>query len=51
MLKRIILELFHLQQIEHDKFHILKHISKDVKLTDVTEDYCCLGLFGPKAEK
>ena len=34
---------------EHDKFHILKHISKDVKLTDVTEDYCCLGLFGPKS--
>ena len=35
---------------EHDKFHILKHISKDVKLTDVTEDYCCLGLFGPKSK-
>ena len=36
---------------EHDKFHILKHISKDVKLTDVTEDYCCLGLFGPKSRE
>ncbi|MAJ22910.1 MAG: sarcosine dehydrogenase [Candidatus Pelagibacter sp. TMED64] len=34
---------------EHDKFHIKKHLSKGFKLKDVTEDYCCLGLFGPKS--
>jgi len=34
---------------EHDKFHILKYLSKDVSLTDVTEEICCLGLFGPKS--
>ena len=34
---------------EHDKFHIQKHLSDNVKLTDVTDDYCVLGLFGPKS--
>jgi 4-methylaminobutanoate oxidase (formaldehyde-forming) len=34
---------------EHDKFHIGKHLSKDVKLLDVTDDYCVLGVFGPKS--
>jgi len=34
---------------EHDKFHILKHLSPDVKFEDVTEKYCCLGVFGPKS--
>ena len=34
---------------EHDKFHILKYLPKDVSLTDVTEEICCLGLFGPKS--
>ena len=34
---------------ERDKFHIKKHLSEDVKLTDVTDDYCVFGLFGPKS--
>ncbi|MDC0031338.1 FAD-dependent oxidoreductase [Candidatus Pelagibacter sp.] len=34
---------------ERDKFHIQKNISKNINLQDVTEDYCCLGLFGPKS--
>ena len=33
----------------HDKAHILKHLSKDVKFKDVTNDLICLGLFGPKS--
>ena len=34
---------------EHDKFHIEKHLSKNIKLLDVTDDYCVLGVFGPKS--
>jgi len=34
---------------EHDKFHILKHLKSNIELHDVTEDMCCLGLFGPKS--
>jgi len=34
---------------EHDKFHINKHLSKEVKLVDITDDFCVLGLFGPKS--
>ena len=34
---------------EHDKFHIEKHLSEDVKLLDVTDNYCVLGVFGPKS--
>ena len=34
---------------ERDKFHIEKHLSKDIKLLDVTDDYCVLGVFGPKS--
>ena len=34
---------------EHDKFHIEKHLSEGVKLLDVTDDYCVLGVFGPKS--
>ena len=34
---------------EHDKFHIKKHLSDNFKLQDVTENYCCLGLFGPRS--
>ena len=34
---------------ERDKFHILKYLSEDVKFSDVTDDICCLGLFGPKS--
>jgi len=33
----------------HDKAHILKNLSKDVKFKDVTNDLICLGLFGPKS--
>ncbi len=31
---------------EHDKHHILKYLSEDISLTDVTEEVCCLGIFG-----
>ncbi len=34
---------------ERDKFHIKKHLSKEVKLSDVTDDYCVFGIFGPKS--
>ena len=34
---------------ERDKFYIKKHISKDIELKDVTDDYCVFGLFGPKS--
>jgi len=34
---------------ERDKFHINKHLSNDLELKDVTDDYCVLGLFGPKS--
>ena len=36
---------------EHDKYHILKHLSDDVSLKDVTEEICCLGIFGPKSRE
>ena len=34
---------------EHDKYHILKHLDQSVEFKDVTEDYACLGIFGPKS--
>ena len=34
---------------ERDKFHIKKHLSEDIELNDVTDDYCILGVFGPKS--
>ena len=34
---------------ERDKFHIKKHLSKDVDLIDVTDEYCVFGVFGPKS--
>ena len=34
---------------EHDKFHIEKYLSHNIKLFDVTDDYCVLGIFGPKS--
>ena len=34
---------------EHDKFHILKYLSDKVEFSDLTEEICCLGLFGPKS--
>ena len=36
---------------EHDKYHILKYLDEDVSFKDVTEDICCLGLFGPKSRE
>ena len=36
---------------EHDKFHILKYLSNEVSLKDVTEEICCLGVFGPKSKE
>ena len=36
---------------ERDKFHIKKHLSDDSSLKDVTDDYCVLGLFGPKSRE
>jgi len=34
-----------------DKHHILKHLDSAVEFKDVTEDYACLGVFGPKSRK
>ena len=34
---------------ERDKFHINKHLSNDLKLNDITDEYSVLGLFGPKS--
>ena len=36
---------------ERDKFHIKKHLSESIELKDVTDDYCVLGLFGPKSRE
>jgi glycine cleavage system aminomethyltransferase T/glycine/D-amino acid oxidase-like deaminating enzyme len=33
----------------HDKAHILKHISSDLKFNDITDELVCLGVFGPKS--
>ena len=35
----------------HDKAHILKHLSSDVEIKDITDDLVCLGLFGPKSRE
>jgi len=34
---------------EHDKFHILKYLSKEVDFKDVTDELACFGVFGPKS--
>jgi 4-methylaminobutanoate oxidase (formaldehyde-forming) len=34
---------------EHDKFHVLKYLSKEVEFKDVTDEVACLGVFGPKS--
>ena len=34
---------------ERDKFHINKYLQNNVVLKDVTDEYCVLGLFGPKS--
>ena len=33
----------------HNKAHILKYLSNDVKFNDVTDELICLGIFGPKS--
>jgi len=33
----------------HDKAHILRHLSSDVKFKDITDELICLGIFGPKS--
>ena len=34
---------------EHDKKHILKHLDKSINFRDITEEYVCFGIFGPKS--
>ena len=34
-----------------DKHHILKHLDPNIEFKDVTEDYACLGVFGPQSRK
>ena len=34
---------------ERDKFHIKKYLNNDTKFIDVTDDFCVLGIFGPKS--
>ena len=34
---------------EHDKKHILRFLNKNVKFKDITDDYSCFGIFGPKS--
>ena len=33
----------------HDKAHIIKNLSCELKFKDITDDLVCLGLFGPKS--
>ena len=33
----------------HDKAHIIKHLSPNLELKDITDDIICLGVFGPKS--
>ena len=35
----------------HDKAHIKKYLSKNVKFRDVTDELNCLGVFGPKSRE
>jgi len=36
---------------EHDKKHIRKFLSKNVNFKDITDDYSCFGIFGPKSRE
>ena len=36
---------------ERDKFHIKKHIDQNIEFKDVTDDYVCIGIFGPKSRE
>ena len=33
----------------HDKKHILKYLDSSVNFKDITDDYACFGIFGPKS--
>ncbi len=33
----------------HDKKHLLKYLDKSVELKDITDEYACFGIFGPKS--
>ena len=35
----------------HDKHHILSNIDNCIEFKDITEDFVCLGVFGPKSRK
>ena len=35
----------------HNKNHILKNLNRDIQFKDVTDDYACIGIFGPKSRK
>ena len=35
----------------HNKSHILKNATQEIKFKDVTDDYASLGLFGPNSRK
>ena len=35
----------------HDKAYILRYLSKDIVFKDVTDEFVCLGLFGPKSRE
>ena len=35
----------------HDKKHIIKHIDSSVNFEDITDDFACFGIFGPKSRK
>ena len=34
---------------EHDKKHILRYLENSSKFKDITDDYVCFGIFGPKS--
>ncbi len=34
----------------HDKKHILKHLDSTVNFKDITDEFACLGIFGPRVE-
>jgi len=36
---------------EHDKRHILKYLDKSVNFNDITDEFVCFGIFGPKSRK
>ena len=35
----------------HDKKHILKHLDLSVSFKDITDDFACFGIFGPKSRE